>query len=553
MKGEHLIHRYILHLTLICVISWMTIAYPTQAQSVLDRTVRLHIQQQPLKVVIDSIGVLSDIRFSYPSRILPSDSLVSVDFKDNSIREVLTILLDSRYEFLPIRNHVIIRFAPFRMQLEASEVKRDDRFYTIQGVVKDAETGNVVVAASVYERDLLLSAITDASGMFNIRVRTREPKVTLIVTKELYTDAALVMQLDGITINADSTNSTGINQYSDHDSDRIERSFLGRIFVPNRLRIMSQNLRGFLLERPYQVSLTPGLSTHGMMSGQVVDKVSINLIGGYTAGIEGFEVAGAFNLNKGDVSGIQVAGVFNKNGGNLDGVQLSGAYNHAAKSVSGAQVAGVANHTNKAKGIQIAGLINKVDSDMRGVQLSGFLNKARYLRGMQIGVVNIADSLDGAVLGVVNIIRKNGVLNLSVAADESVNLVFRSGTKRLYTILLAGSTTASTDHALLVGYGLGTQFRLNEKWHISPEATWRDYFIDSDSNDHLSKLDVLVHRRLWGKSSIYFGPSLNIWYSNRDEATPDLWFLNENRRTYQKIGDGALRGWVGATIGIGVF
>jgi len=548
-----MMRRFILYSVMMLSINVAANVDSTHAQTALDRTVRLQLHQQPLKVVIDSIGILSDVRFTFPSRIIPSDSLINADFDNISIREVLTQLLDSRYEFLPIRNYIIIRFAPYRLQLEASEVKRDDRFYTIQGVVKDAETGKVVVAASVYERDLLLSAITDVSGVFNIRVRTREPKVTLIVTKEMYSDAALVMQLDGITINSDSTNSSGINQYSDHDSERIERSFLGRIFVPSRLRIMSQNLRGFLLERPYQVSLTPGLSTHGMMSGQVVDKVSINLIGGYTAGIEGFEVAGAFNLNKGDVSGIQAAGVFNKNGGNLDGVQLSGAYNHAANSVSGAQVSGVANHTNKAKGIQIAGLINKVDSDMRGVQLSGFLNKARYLRGMQIGIVNIADSLDGAVLGVLNIIRNNGVLNLSVAADESVNLVFRSGTKRLFTILIVGSTTASTDHGLLVGYGLGTQFRLNNKWHISPEATWRDFFIDSDSNNHLSKLDVIIHRRLWGKSSIYFGPSLNIWYSNSDESTPGLWFLNENRRTYQKIGDGALRGWVGATIGISVF
>jgi len=545
--------RFTLSIVMMLTINMAAIIGSACAQTVLDRTVRLQVHQQPLKVVIDSIGVLSDIRFSYPTRIIPSDSLVSVNFENNSIREVLTQLLDNRFEFLPIRNHVIIRYAPFRLQLEASEVKRDDRFYTIQGVVKDAETGKAVVAASVYERDLLLSAITDASGEFNIRVRTREPKVTLIVTKELYTDAALVMQLDGITILSDSANANRLTQYSDHDSDRVERSFLGRLLVPNRLRIMTQNLRGFLLERPYQVSLTPGLSTHGMMSGQVIDKVSINVIGGYTAGIEGVEIAGAFNLNKGDVSGVQAAGVFNKNGGTLGGVQLSGVYNHAGVSVSGAQVAGVVNHTSKAKGIQIAGLYNKVDNDIHGVQLSGLLNKVSHLRGMQIGVVNIADSVNGAVLGIVNIVLKNGVLNLSVSTDESVNVVFRSGTKRLYSILMVGSTTSKIDHSFIFGYGLGTQFRLNEKWNFSPEATWRDYYINSDYNDHLSKLDLLFQRRLPGNRSIYFGPSMNLWYSNRDGSSPDLWFLNENRRSYRKIGDGALHGWVGATVGIGIF
>src|SRR3546814_13480081 len=81
----------------------------------------------------------------------------------------------------------------------------------------------------------------------------------------------------------------------------VERTRLVRFFVSSGQRIQSLNLRGFFTESPVQVSLMPGLSTQGRMSAQVVNNFSVNLIGGYTAGLNGMEMAGVFNMNKKDV------------------------------------------------------------------------------------------------------------------------------------------------------------------------------------------------------------------------------------------------------------
>src|SRR3546814_16471504 len=91
----------------------------------------------------------------------------------------------------------------------------------------------------------------------------------------------------------------------------VERTRLGRFFVSSGQRIQSLNLRGFFTESPVQVSLMPGLSTQGRMSAQVVNNFSVNLIGGYTAGLNGMEMAGVFNMNKKDVGPVKIAGGFN--------------------------------------------------------------------------------------------------------------------------------------------------------------------------------------------------------------------------------------------------
>ncbi|WP_146753028.1 hypothetical protein [Sphingobacterium multivorum] len=79
------------------------------------------------------------------------------------------------------------------------------------------------------------------------------------------------------------------------------------------------NLGGMFLYSPYQISMTPGLSTHGFIRSQIVNKFSINIIGGSTAGVKGMELGGVFNMNQYDMQGMQMAGVFNAVGGNVRG------------------------------------------------------------------------------------------------------------------------------------------------------------------------------------------------------------------------------------------
>src|SRR5690606_2062206 len=72
---------------------------------------------------------------------------------------------------------------------------------------------------------------------------------------------------------------------------RIEDTRFGKMFLSSKQKLQSLNVGRFFVEKPFQVSLVPGLGTHGVMSSQVVNKTSLNIFGGYNAGTRGAEVA----------------------------------------------------------------------------------------------------------------------------------------------------------------------------------------------------------------------------------------------------------------------
>src|SRR5690606_29938632 len=142
----------------------------------------------------------------------------------------------------------------------------------------------------------------------------------------------------------------------DDDLLNVERTAAGRFFVSSKQKLQSLNLGAFFANTPFQTSITPGLSTHGSLSGQVINNFSINLLGGYTSGVNGVELGGGFNINKRNVDYLQVGGVFNLVGGSVHGVQLAGGSNTVLDSV---------------KGLQMGGLYNSVKGSMQGVQMAG--------------------------------------------------------------------------------------------------------------------------------------------------------------------------------------
>ena len=87
----------------------------------------------------------------------------------------------------------------------------------------------------------------------------------------------------------------------------------------------------------FQFSVLPSVGTNGRNSGNVINHYSFNLLGGYSAGTTKLELAGLFNINRGDMSGVQMAGWFNQVGGKVEGVQLAGLFNSNLDSVKGVQ------------------------------------------------------------------------------------------------------------------------------------------------------------------------------------------------------------------------
>ncbi|MGB3589931.1 MAG: secretin and TonB N-terminal domain-containing protein, partial [Tunicatimonas sp.] len=183
-------------------------------------------------------------------------------------------------------------------------------------------------------------------------------------------------------------------------------------------------------DSPYKRSLVHfgliyPLSTNGLQAGEYVNRLSLHMLVGYAAGLDGVEAsgfgniendfvngaqfAGFFNLVKNEVTGVQAAGFINLNGGTLDGGQFAGFLNMNLDSLEGVQGAGFLNlSTGFTRGVQAAGFANIAtqNADEDALQASGFTNIALgHLKGGQFtGFGNYAHNVDGVqIAGFANI------------------------------------------------------------------------------------------------------------------------------------------------------
>jgi hypothetical protein len=145
----------------------------------------------------------------------------------------------------------------------------------------------------------------------------------------------------------------------------------------------------------------PGIGTSSSPAGRAAARrLSINFVGGYSAGVRGFEASLGFNIDGRGACGFQAAVGFNLAKGEVHGFQLA-LVNLARGSVRGTQL-GLFNFTRRRAMFQLG--VGNMALEGAGVQL-GVANFARGGAGTELGVANIALAETGAQLGVANLAR----------------------------------------------------------------------------------------------------------------------------------------------------
>lgn len=595
-------------LTILILIT--TLSLSARAQGLLNRTVTVEAKKQKLSEVLNIISRQGNFFFSYISNILPQDSLVSISVKNKTVRQTLDQLLEGEYLYKESGNYIIL----FKKSPGQS-------YYQVTGFVTDSKTGQRVPNASVYERQQLISTLTNNEGYFRLRLRDKTPTAAISISKDLYTDTSVLVhagQDQEVTVNISPVSyQLRVVEITGHNM-KVEKTWWGRTLLSSRQKMQSLNIAGFFADKPYQASLTPGLGSHGKMSGQVVNKFSINVIGGYAAGVDGFELGTVFNIVKGNMQHVQIGGVFNVVGGKTNGVQIAGVHNQVLDSMRGVQVGGVSNIVQGSEnGVQISGVIGQIYGDMdgmqaqgvlgivkgnadgwqvagignyaggemsgaqlsgiynyarrgasgaqlaaignishgtvRGVQLGTIFNYAKHLKGVQIGLVNIADSSSGYTIGLVNIV-KHGYRKLSIYTNDVVNynVAWKTGSRKLYSILLAGLNTGD-NKVYTVGYGIGREFNFNKHLFLAAEITGQSLFTDNNKGSQLYRVQPLLNFRITDKISIFAGPSMA--FHLYQEWDPKPGYMSELPGSgYHpfRLGDIG-RGWVGWQAGISIF
>lgn len=283
----------------------------------------------------------------------------------------------------------------------------------------------------------------------------------------------------------------------------------------------------------WQLSFVPKVSTQCDTSADIVHNLSINIIGGYNSGLNGFELGLGFNIMHNDVQGVQMAGLgntvlgdvkgaqfgnfYNVNLGHMRGFQAAGFVNVQIKTFTGVQASSGVNYADSLKGVQMA-MANVVRKETQGAQI-GLLNYTKELRGFQLGLLNIADTAKGTPVGLLSIVRK-GYWHFDVYGDELTyaNVSFRTGVHYFHNIITAGFTPDGEQTLWRVGYGLGTEFSLGKKKKGFTNVDLTVSYINR-GKDLIEDLNMLTTLnwdfgfRLKDHVGVFFGPSLKLYTS----------------------------------------
>jgi len=392
-----------------------------KAQSNLSRNISLNIEQQKLSSVLAMIEEKGGFRFSYNSNILPVDSLISIHENNLNIAETLDKILNHRFEYRQSGNFVIIRYAPLELVLLVNESVGDPELYTITGQVVDKQTNKPIQDASIYERNLLVSEISDGNGYFSMRLKNITQPISLTVSKENYKSTVTHFLAE---VNITNKKENLGERFINGNLGDVENTWLGNALVTAQQKIQSINIGGFISKAPFQFSLIPGLNSHGSLSGQVVNKFSLNVIGAYSAGVDGGEIGFVFNINKSNVQYFQFAGAFNLVGGDVRGMQIGGFFNYVIGDVRAVQIALAYNRVGKSfEGFQLGGIYNRVNEDVKGMQLSLGLNTiGGTLKGWQTGALNLVNKeTKGVQIGIGGNIVAGRTSGIQIGGIANIN------------------------------------------------------------------------------------------------------------------------------------
>jgi hypothetical protein len=548
----------------------------------LERLVSIKAANISLGEVLKKISEQGQFSFSYNTKSIDTDRKISVQVENKPVRSILHFIFKGSVLYKSKNNYIILSVAP-RKETEKDTIPK---YLQVSGYTFNKPSSEKLKQVSIFEENTLLSTVSDSYGYFSLQVPNSTEKIRLKVNKEGYHDTILLLTKEyfqaieivmvpfpPIIEDQKITEPFTASSDTNHAAEPIQ-PFSAKVngfdFLLNSK--MKSNLRNLsdTFFRKVQLGIVPPLSTNKLVSPNVTNNVSLNLLAGYSGGVKYAEVAGLLNVNRGDVHYFQAAGLANAVGGKTKGFQAAGLSNVCFDNVTGAQFAGLFNvNLKNTTGTQGAGLFN-YSKTVRGAQVAGLFNFTKKLKGVQIAPFNIADSSAGIPIGVFSFVKR-GYHKIELSADEVIygNIAFRTGVEKLHNIFTAGVGKIGVYHPLWsFGYGLGTSFHLSKKFLLDIDLVTNYYHKKSEpvlNIDTLTmgtrngllnmnnKLYTGIEWQIAKKISLAMGPTLNIQLTDTQNADYANLF-NQLRPSYlsSKMVDTNLRMnmWIGGKIAI---
>ena len=537
---------------------------PAIGQNFLEMPVTLQHTNSKLTRVFQDLETQLAFNFSYEAQLINESKRVDIHIINSPLRKALTAVLGESYEYKVVGTHVIV-------QSKLPPINKRGESFSFSGQVLDANN-QPLENAIVYEANRQTAVVTNFDGYYRFNFQDKNHPLALNISRNGYRDTVIhisqkdLQQERGFPLPEQRilpSNFTVMEPQkgsilSSSDVKTLSEIQLVKFMVPDDALYVSGNLNAFNWQTA-QISLLPYFGTNDLLNGLTTNNVSVNVIGGYTAQIEGvefgavsnfiqnsvygFQAAGVSNIVGKDVVGFQAAGVVNLTLGDVKGGQASGVVNHVKGKHTGVMAAGVVNitegiskndtikglktqlsgvtniHLKDTSNIQIAGVWNQAEQ-VKGIQISGLYNYTKKLNGLQIGIVNIADTIEtGLPVGLINVV-KTGYRKLEISSNELFygNVAFKTGGNHIYSYLSIGFGEYL---GAALGFGYTSNYHKKTSFNIdlSGIATFDP---NANTNSYMGtiyRLQPAFNYRISNKLTLSTGPAFNFFMLNKETGS----------------------------------
>jgi hypothetical protein len=152
---------------LILMILILIPANSLKAQTTLyDIPITANYKNQPLKEVLNDLSKKTNTRFSYSPDKIPEQKIITASFSGTSLNKALDeILINLPIKYELIDNYIILKRGPVN---EPVSINKPATRYTLSGYIKDTRTGEFLLGATIYIKELNAGTITNNYGYFSI-------------------------------------------------------------------------------------------------------------------------------------------------------------------------------------------------------------------------------------------------------------------------------------------------------------------------------------------------------------------------------------------------
>ena len=180
---------------------------PAFAQSPLDKTVTINLNNVPLKQALDQLTAASGVRFTYNEAVAASNIKIIINAKAQSLRQVLeAALANYPYSFTELDQDILIRYDAMKVKKSGADpaAKPATGKYTISGTITSKQSGETMIGATVRVANGSQGTSSNGYGFYSLTLPAGDHQLivsaigqkTVLIPISLTTDKKLNIALE---------------------------------------------------------------------------------------------------------------------------------------------------------------------------------------------------------------------------------------------------------------------------------------------------------------------------------------------------------------------